>query len=321
MIKIAEKNIKNWIFVTGVPRSGTTFVGMTLSLPREVDYIHEPFNPQCGLPGISQWYRYLRPSLDTEEMQHYHALIQRIFTYDFTLRSKIPENDPLPRKMIKQILGSRGPFYLRLAKVNPFHQAAIIKDPIGALLCEYLYLKFQIKPVIVIKHPASFVASLKRVNFKPSPTKLKDQPYLIEDYFKDEANFLTRDWSDSTQAAAAFWRVIYKVLLTQASQYPDWQVITHEKLSQEPIPVFKQLYHTLNLPWSESIQTKIIQQTQGNYSAEAQNGRVQDFRRNSADIFKLRRDSLSLEERRTIFEIVKDVALQVYSEESFALSP
>jgi hypothetical protein len=319
MMTLGVNQIKNWIFVTGVPRSGTTFVGMNLSLPLQVDYIHEPFNPQCGLPEITQWYRYVRPSLDTEEMQKYHQLTQKIFSYDFTLKTNIPQNDPWPRKIIKQVIGSRGPYYLRWAKINPFHQAAIIKDPIANLLCEYLYVNFQVKPVIIIKHPASFVASIKRVNFQPTPAKLNDQPHLIEDYFADEADFLTKDWSDPVLAAAAFWRVIYKVLLAQASQYPDWKVITHEQLSQQPISAFKQLYNDLDLPWSESVQNKIIKQTQGNRSAEAKKGRVQDFKRNSAEIFKMRRDSLSLQERQSIFEIVKDVALQVYTEESFAI--
>lgn len=319
MFKLPENQIKNWIFVTGVPRSGTTFVGMNLSLPLEVDYIHEPFNPQCGLPEITEWYRYIRPSLDTEEMQQYHQITQKIFSYDFTLKNNIPQNDSWHRKIIKQAIGSRGPYYLRWAKINPFHQVAIIKDPIGSLLCEYLYIQFKVKPVIIVKHPASFIASIKRVGFQPSPTKLNDQPHLIEDYFADEADFLTKEWSDPILAAAAFWRVIYKVLLKQASQYPDWKVITHEQLSQDPISVFKELYEYLDLPWSKSTKNKIIKQTQGNRSAEAKIGRVQDFNRNSAEIFKMRRDSLSLEERQSIFEIVKDVALQVYTEDSFAL--
>ncbi len=319
MIKLAVDNIKNWIFVTGVIRSGTTFVGTVLSLPLEVDYIHEPFNPQCGIPGMNRWYRYVRPSLDTEEMQRYHELTKFIFSYDFTLRSKIPKNDPWFRKMIKHILGSRGPFYLRLAKPNPFHKAAIIKDPTGNLLSEYLYLHFGVKPVIVIKHPASFIASLKRLNWWPSPRKFNDQPHLIEDYFSDEDNFLNRDWSNPVLGAAAYWRAIYKVLLAQSGKYPDWQVITHEELSQAPVLVFNRLYERLDLPWSESVKGKILKQTQGNRSAQARKGRVQDFKRNSADIFRVRRDSLSAKERRAIFEVTKDVALQIYSRESFSI--
>lgn len=85
--KIAINNIKNWILVTGTVRSGTTFVGKVLSLPLEVDYIHEPFNPLCGMPGIDRWHCYLRSRFDSEEMQRERELTKSIFTYDLTLRS------------------------------------------------------------------------------------------------------------------------------------------------------------------------------------------------------------------------------------------
>jgi hypothetical protein len=319
MFKLAVDNIKNWVFVTGVPRSGTTFVGRILSSPLEVDYIHEPFNPRCGMPGTSRWYGYVRPSLDTEEMQRYHTLTKTIFSYDLKLKGRIPTNDSWLKKGTKRIVGSRGPFYLRLAKANPFHKAAVIKDPLGGLLSEYLYLHFNVKPVIVIKHPTSFVASLKRVNWWPSSSRLSDQPHLIEDYFHDDADIVTKDWSDPLLGAAAFWRAVYKVLLIQAGKYSDWQVITHEQLSQDPVPTFRHLYEALELPWYDSVRRNILRSTQGNRSAEARSGVVQDFRRNSADIFKMRRDSLSQKERKAIFDVVEDVALQVYTRESFAI--
>jgi hypothetical protein len=319
MLKIVVNNIKNWIFVTGVIRSGTTFVGKVLSLPLAVDYIHEPFNPLCGMPGIDRWYCYARPSLDSKAMQRDRELTKSIFTYDLTLRNWYPDSDPWHRKLIKSLVGSRGPFYLRLAKPNPFHKAAVIKDPIANLMTEYLYLHFQVKPVIIIKHPVSFIASLKRVNWCPNPSEIDGRSHLIEDYFSDEADFFERDWSDPILGAAAYWRIVHKVLLTQSRKYSDWQVITHEELSQNPVPVFHRLYDQLDLPWSDAIAQKILKFTQGNRSAQARKGLVQDFQRNSLDIFETRRNSLALAERRAIFEVVKDVALQVYPKESFAI--
>jgi sulfotransferase family protein len=320
MVKFATANIKNWVFVTGVPRSGTTFLGMMLSSPLEVDYIHEPFSPRCGIPGMTERYQYVRPGLATDEMQHYHSIIKRIFDYDFSLTTYIPRKDSWHRRLIKRVVGSRGPFYLRLAKVNPFHSSVVIKDSIGLLLTEYLYLHFGVKPVIIIRHPTSVVASLKRMGWRPSPAALggTNQPYLIEDFFSEEAEFLTREWSSPLLEAAAFWRAAYKVLLLQADKYPDWTVIVHEKLSQDPISTLKHLYDVLELPWGEASRHKILRLTQDNRTAEAR-GRGHDFRRNSADIFEKRRNSISLREREAIFEVVKDVALKVYTRESFAI--
>jgi hypothetical protein len=322
MIKLAVNNISNWIYVTGVPRSGTTFVGKVLSLPLVVDYIHEPFNPQCGMVGLERWYPYVRATIDTEEMQTFHAIVKNLFSYDFEFKKYIPRQDPWQRKIIKRIVGSRGEFYLRLAKPNPFHQAAVIKDPIGNLLTEYLYHNFQVKPIIIVKHPLSFIASLKRVNWWIQPSWIiENQPELVEDYFGDELNSLNRQYDSLVEGSAAYWRATYKVLLEQASKYPDWQVITIEEISNDPLKVFQKLYNHLDLPWSNLVESKIIKLTgDSKNSTDAQGGKVQDFNRNSKDIFAIRRQSLSQSEREAVLNIVRDVALKVYPESSFALS-
>ena len=318
-MKIATDKVNNWIFVTGLIRSGTTFVGTTLSIPKEVDYIHEPFNPQCGIPGLQKWYPYVRHDLPVDHMQKYHEKIKNIFTYDFSLKSKIPKEDPWFRRNLKRVIGSRGPFNLRLAKVNPFHRHAIIKDPTGNLLTEYLYLSFKVKPVIIIKHPTSFIASLRRVGWWTSPRDISNHSYLAEQYFEDAPELFEKVYENPILAAAEYWRVVHKVLLEQAQKYQDWHIIKHEDLSADPVLIFKDLYAKLGLPWSGAVEHKIVAQTQNNASARARKGRVQDFKRNSSEIFRVNRDSLTQEERRAIFEIVQDTASALYSRESFAI--
>ncbi|MEO1690290.1 MAG: hypothetical protein AAFR63_02000 [Cyanobacteria bacterium J06631_6] len=322
MIKIATEKINNWVYVTGVPRSGTTFVGKVLSMPLEVDYLHEPFNPQCGMVGLDRWYPYVRHQLDTEEMQSFDQIAKNLFSYDFEFKKYVPRKDPWQRKLAKTLVGSRGEFYFRMAKLNLFHRAAVIKDPIGNLLTEYLYHNFQVKPVIVVKHPLSFIASLKRVNWWIQTSWITEgQPHLIEDYFSDELDFIDREYNSLLEGSAAYWRATYKVLLEQADKYPDWQVVTIEELSNNPIEVFQKLYSRLELPWSNSVQRQILKLTQSsNNSTDAQGGKVQDFNRNSKDIFAMRRKSLADQERQLIFDIVQDVALKVYPESSFSLN-
>ena len=320
MIKVATDKINNWVYVTGVPRSGTTFVGKILSLPLAVDYIHEPFNPQCGMIGMEQWYPYVRQSVETAEAKSFHQLAKKIFSYDLNFKKYVPRNDPWHRRAVKQIIGSRGKFYLRLAKPNPFHTAAVIKDPIGNLLTEYLYYNFQVKPVIVVKHPLSFIASLKRVNWWiQSNWMTNDQPHLVQDYFSDELDFVNREYETLLEGSAAYWRATYKILLQQLENHPDWKLIVLEELSQDPHRVFHNLYRQLDLPWSDAVSKKISKLTKGNISAQAKKGLVQDFKRNSAEIFQQSIKSITLNERRLIFDIVQDVALKVYSKSSFAL--
>jgi hypothetical protein len=317
---LAVDNIQTWVLVTGVIRSGTTFAGKVLSFPREVDYIHEPFNGGYTWPGGERMQpRYLRPSVTPEALGSYYGMLERLFSYDFTLQTARNPHDSWPRKALKEIVGSRGPLYLRLARINPFHQFAIIKDPSSKLMADYLYHHFGVIPVILVRHPVSLAASLRRADWWPEVRDFADEPELVADYFADEPDFLQRTWPSRMLEAMAHWRAAYKVLLAQAKTYPDWHVVTHEAMSQQPVATFERLYHALALPWSDGIARRIANLTQGNGSAEARKGRIMDFHRNSADIFRMRRDSLMKAERRAIYDIVEDVALQLYSRESFAI--
>lgn len=317
---IAIDNIKTWILVTGMIRSGTTFAGKVLSYPIEVDYLHEPFNGGYVAPGGERMQpRYVRPGTPPEVLGRYHDVLESLFQYDFGLRTTKNPHDSWSRKFVKGVVGSRGPFYLRLARVNPFHRAAVIKDPSSKLLAGYLYHHFGAKPVVLVRHPVSLAASLRRAGWWPEMVDFAREPELIEDYFADEPEFLFRVWPNRMLEAMAHWRATYKVLLAQADRFPDWQVVTHEELSQEPIATFERLYEVFGLPWSASIERRIVALTQGSGSAEARNGRIMDLRRESADIFRMRRASLTKRERRAIFDVVQDVALQLYTRDSFAI--
>lgn len=316
-MKMAVENITNWILITGAIRSGTTFAGTVMSLPASVDYIHEPFNGGRSLPDERPFTaRYIPPDVDDEE---YDRQLSNIFSYDFTLNTTIHHQDPWWYNMAKSILGSRGPFYFRIARLNPFHKAAVIKDPTSKFVAERLYLKFGVRPVVLVRHPTSWIASLKRVGWWPGTREFANQAELVEAHFSDDRDFLNTTWSSNLKKSAAHWRASYKMLLEQADCHPDWQVVTHEELSSSPVAVFKRLYGQLDLPWSSRIERSVGRRTKGSNSTEASSGRVMDLSRDSANIFEKRRDSLTREERREIFGIVEDIAMQVYSRESFAL--
>ena len=318
-MKLAVDNIKNWILVSGAVRSGTTFAGRVLSLPLEVDYIHEPYNQPHFIAKNEVTHLYVRPSSGSKEMRACHEFTKNLFNYDITLPNYVPEDDPWFKQVIKHLLGSRGPLYLRLAKANIFHKATVIKDPLALFLVEYLYSHFKVKPVIIVKHPVSFVASLKRKNWWDNPPRFANEDDLVEDFFSEEPNYLNRKWNSPIEKTAAYWRVAHKVLFSQSKNYPDWQIIKHEDMSQDPVSVFNKLYQSLELPWSNSVERKIINMTGAQGSNMVTPGKVHSLRRNSSEIFKASIESLSIEERRTIFEIVQDVALPIYPKNSFAI--
>lgn len=320
MITATPPDSDRWIFVTGMIRSGTTFVGRVLSLPFEVDYLHEPFNGGRSLPDGKPFVpRYVRPGVTGPEVNEYRSHLAKIFSYDLTLPTVRDENDSWFRKMVKTVVKSRGPACLRLAKMNPLDGTTVLKDPVGKLTAEFLYREFGVRPVIVVRHPASLAASLKRVEWWPEMKDFHQEPELLEDYFRDEEAFLGTEWPSRLHEAMAHWRATHKALLSQAATYDDWLVLTHEELSERPVETFGQLYERLDLRWTSSIERNIRALTGGSNTVEARDNRVMDLSRDSASIFELRRDSLDPTERREIYDIVGDVALKLYSRESFAL--
>ncbi|GMT42523.1 MAG: sulfotransferase family protein [bacterium] len=309
--------IQNWIFVTGAPRSGTTFVGKILSAPISVDYIHEPFNPDCGIPGIDQRFLYLRPDGNSNQKQR--EIAKNIFSLKFSLKTGYYKKDAFWTKTLKSVIGSRGPFYLRIAKLNPFHTSAVIKDPIGCLSTEYLAKNFGVKPVVMIRHPVSFVASTMRLGWELDLTPICAQGELVDDFFSDETEFLQAKERSTLQSSAALWRALNKVLLMQAENNPRWHVVTHEQLCASPVKTFRELYGGLGLPWSSGIERLIVKKTESKNRASARPGRVQEFSRDSAAIFKHSINTLSAEQRKEIYDITEDVAQKFYSRESFML--
>jgi len=309
--------------VTGAPRAGTTFVGQVLSLPLSVDYLHEPFN-RADLEGFSHRFQYIRAVPDTEEMRVYSRSVDRVLAYDFSISTEIPPDDPLSRQLAKRIVGGRGAYYLRIAKLNPFHTAAVVKDPTAALLGKFLRTRYGVHPVTVVKHPVSLAASLQRLGWIPSPHWFASQTSLHEDFGDLVGETLRLDWSCPITAAAAHWKLLYGIQLTQAEEAQReagenaWHVVLLERLSDDPIGEFQTLYAALGLPWSDRVARRIRKMTTTG-GGEAREGQMQDLQRKSSEIFELRRQQLSPAERRRVFEITAPVALTLYDEASFAL--
>ncbi|PEN12815.1 hypothetical protein CRI94_12475 [Longibacter salinarum] len=319
-MSIDPTSIESWVFVTGMIRSGTTFLASVLSHPVSVDYIHEPFNGGYTIPeGIALKARYVDKNDHSHAARRYRDHVRHIFTYDIGMSSAKYDDDPLARKVAKRLFGSRGPFYLRLAKANWFRRHALIKDPMAGLTTDFLYREFGVKPVVIVRHPVSLAASLKRLSWFPEVYDFALQPDVIANHLEDDLHLLHTNWEDRLLESMAHWRMLYRVLLDQAEKHGDWIVVTHEELSSHPVRVFRRIYRECGLPWSDGVHKKILSLTTNNGKAYASDGRVQDFKRDSASIFEMRRDSVPLNTRRDIFEITSEIALRIYDRESFKL--
>jgi len=67
------------ILITGIHRSGSTFVGKIVSQANDIYYIQEPFNKYGGVKGVDVWFKYL--SEDYSDLK-YDQIIKNIINLD-----------------------------------------------------------------------------------------------------------------------------------------------------------------------------------------------------------------------------------------------
>ena len=161
----------NPILITGAHRSGTTWVGKMIANSPSVHYIHEPFNIDYSAYKVKPDYWFQYVTRETEG-----------FLY----------------QQIKQL-------------VTPGKQRTLVKDPIAVFSAEWLAERFNMDVVIIIRHPAAFVDSIRERNWTHDFNHFLKQPLLLEEHlspFKEEIIEFTRRPYDILDQAILLWKFI-----------------------------------------------------------------------------------------------------------------
>ena len=92
---------------------------------------------------------------------------------------------------------------------------------------------------MLIRHPAAFVSSVKRLGWTHDFALFLDQPLLLRDHlapFEDEIRDFAEHERDRIDQAILLWRLIYHTVGTFRERHPEWTFVRHEDLSREPVP-------------------------------------------------------------------------------------
>jgi len=241
------------ILVTGAHRSGTTWVGKMLALAPGVAYIHEPFNPRTAA-GLSpaRFDRYFTVVTRENEARYRSGLEQTIrFHYGLgaQLRSLRGAAD----------LARTGRDLVRVGRARLAGARPLVKDPIALLSAEWLAESFGMDVVVLIRHPAAFASSLKRLGWRHSFATFLDggrAPEVIRPY-EDEIRAQAREPGDELAQAALLWRLLYHAVASYRDRHDDWVFLRHEEISLEPAERFEQLYERLGLELTHSARAEI----------------------------------------------------------------
>ena len=192
-----------------------------------------------------------------------------------------------------------------------------MKDPIALLSAEWLAQRFDMEVVVLIRHPAAFASSLKRLGWKHSFATFLDDgrvPEVIQHY-EDEIRAQAREPGDLLAQAALLWRLLYNAVSSYRECHEDWVFLRHEDVSLEPGASFERLYERLGLELTENARVEIERASaSGNPSAPATPHAVE---LDSAASLGRWREELTPEEIETLRERTSDVWPRFYSNEDW----
>lgn len=298
------------ILVTGSHRSGTTWVGKMLAASPTIGYIHEPFNllhrPGTCAATFPYWFTYV-----TEENEApYYEPLKNTLAFRFNVRADLAALRSLRHagRMAKNYTNFTR---YRLQRVTP-----LMKDPIALFSSEWLAQRFDMQVIMLIRHPAAFTSSIKRLNWTHNFSHFLQQPQLIRDHlapFEAEIRAFAQQEQDIIEQGILLWRIIHHVILKFQRSHQDWIFLRHEDLSEQPIYHFEHLYQRLHLNFTSEVQAIIRDYSDESNPTEAQKGHLLTKRDSKANI-KSWKKKFTRAELTHLRASVEDISQAFYSD-------
>lgn len=269
------------ILVTGSHRSGTTWVGKMLAASPAVGYIHEPFNlthrPGICTAAFPYWFMYV----SEENEAPYYEPLKNTLAFRFNVGAELAALQTFRHA------GRMAKNYTNFTRYRIRQATPLMKDPLALFSSEWLANRFDMHVITLIRHPAAFTSSIKRLNWTHNFSHFLQQPLLMRDHlspFETEIRAFAQQEHDIIEQGILLWRIIHHVILKFQQSHQDWVFLRHEDLSEQPLHHFEQLYQRLHLDFSPAIQTIIQDYSDESNPSEAQKGHLLTKRDSKANI-------------------------------------
>jgi hypothetical protein len=179
---------------------------------------------------------------------------------------------------------------------------------------DWITNEFDLDLICLIRHPAAFVASLRRAHWAFDFGNFLRQAKLMQDWLEPFREQLQNPPESDAEKGALLWTCIYHVLSCQSDSHPDWLVLRLEDICGDPMASFGMIYERLDLAYQQKIRRGISRHSHEGNPVEAPPGEFHLIRRDSRSIPGLWRSQLAQNEIKRIRAIVEPVASQYYTE-------
>lgn len=303
-----KMSLPKGIIVSGVPRSGSTWVGKTIAQSENVHYLHEPMHPARNIPGspLRDYFQFIQKDDQSELVEKLRMYISDVISFRVPGLYDVGEfmNKRKVRWLLQPISGARH----RARKDIP-----LLKDPPALLALDWLSNEFEFPVIITVRHPAAFVGSCKVLNWRFGFATFLKQDRLMEVHlegFRSELQEHVDEDKGLLSEAILFWRIMHHIIDGYRATHPTWQIVKHEELSLQPLEQFERIFNQLSLPFSDAVKAYIKSTTEA-----AEQKRLARDSKTNVTSWKSR---LTAEEITEIKEGCRDVWTKFYSEEEWA---
>lgn len=237
------------VIVTGSHRSGGTWVGRMLCESHELRYVDEPFNRNNPVTRLRtrppRMYQYVCDA----NADDWHRDVAELLAGRFPILARA-----------REIGSARGAYRFAREWARPWRDP-LVKDPFAFFSAPWLNENFGLAPVIVLRHPAAFAASVQRLNWRFGFDSFTDQPLLMSHLLEPWAAEIVAPPDHILDRAALLWRCVYGTAMRFTAQHPGWLIVRHELLSDDPAGGFRDLYRRLGLTYDDAVARRIAAHT------------------------------------------------------------
>lgn len=259
------------VFVTGCPRSGTTWFGRVLSAHRGARYVHEPFNPNSPHPATSFRTKEFFERIPMAERERLD-LLEPIFSGRTRLFSR-PPGDTKFSTWLKWSVSE-----VRFQKPT----LTVVKDPIAILSVESIAEYFNPQMIFMFRRPEAVVSSFLRRGWDVQLDRfiqiVRPSGIWSDDQLDDAENSM----DSPLDRVAHIWRLLAVFGLHLREKYPDWLFLRYEDVTADPCREFRRLCDLLGLEFEgdrENFLTAIDRPSRKSPGSQ----RVLDVRRSRSD--------------------------------------
>ncbi len=281
------------ILITGSHRSGTTWVGRMLTESPGVAYIQEPMNPghrrgECRA-DFGAWF----PKLDEENGAGFVKDLEDCLSFRYDLRAACSGAQGI-KPWLRIPYDQCRCWWQRCLRMRP-----LMKDPIALLSAEWLARQFEMDVIVMIRHPAAFVGSLKRTGWNFPFQDLVRQGVCLQESlgkFQVDVERFAREPQDIVSQGILLWNLFHTVIRDYQLRHPEWNYVRHEDLSLDPLQGFEALFHAVGLDFSDTVRRKIESSTKAVHSGQEALHSVQRDSRKNVDSWRKRLDPIEIEQ-------------------------